>query len=361
MQRLKECEDICNRSGVEPQETMRRTVAYVEQQAQVSFNPHAPPPDTSPPLRIKVSPPTRQVAPVLSSAYPHDAPSAYSSTPQSEYLPASEHQPHLPHHRSSYPHSAYKARQQQGYSSFKQASYPYHSPRNDIQDPPVTPAADMIDFAKYLARRELVTTGLTKFDDRPESFRAWQSSFLNATQGLELTASEELDLLVKWLGKESSEHVKRIRVVHVTNPQAALHLYWSRLQECYATPEVIESTLFKRLDSFPRLTSKDSTKLRELSDLLMELLSAKADGYLPGLSYLDTPRGINPIVEKLPQNLQEKWLSTGSRYKEQQRVFYPPFAFFVDFVRSQAKARNDPSFILTSNSHSHNRSERPIA
>lgn len=48
--------------------------------------------------------------------------------------------------------------------------------------------------------RELITTGLTKFDDQPESFRAWQSSFFNATQGLDLTAGEELDLLVKWLG-----------------------------------------------------------------------------------------------------------------------------------------------------------------
>lgn len=48
----------------------------------------------------------------------------------------------------------------------------------------------MIDFAKFLVHRELVTTGLTKFDDSPENFRAWQSSFFNATQGLGLTYSE---------------------------------------------------------------------------------------------------------------------------------------------------------------------------
>ena len=91
---------------------------------------------------------------------------------------------------------------------------------------------------------------------------------------------------------------------------------------------------------------------------LQELLSAQTDGYLPGLSYLDTPQGINPIVEKLPQILQDKWLSTGSRYKEQHRVCYPPFSFFVDFVRCEAKARNDPSFILTNNSYNHHRNER---
>lgn len=124
----------------------------------------------------------------------------------------------------------------------------------------------ILDFAKFLARRELVTTGLTKFDDTPENIRAWRSSFLNATQGLGISYSEELDLLVKWLGKESSEHVKRIRAVHVTNPEAALQLSWDRLQECYGTPELVENSLLKRLDSFPRLSTRDNLKLRELGD-----------------------------------------------------------------------------------------------
>ena len=89
-----------------------------------------------------------------------------------------------------------------------------------------------------------------------------------------------------------------MRAVHVTNPEAALQMSWRRLRECYATPEVIESALFKWLDNFLRLTSRENIKLRELSDLLMELLSAKDDGYLPGLSYLDTPWGINPHRRK---------------------------------------------------------------
>ncbi len=60
---------------------------------------------------------------------------------------------------------------------------------------------------------------------------------------------------------------------------------------CYPG-RVIESALFTRLDNFPRLSPKDNVKLRELADLLMEILAAKGDAYLPGLAYLDTPRGI---------------------------------------------------------------------
>ncbi len=123
---------------------------------------------------------------------------------------------------------------------------------------------------------------------------------------------------------------------------------------------MIESALFMRLDNFPRLSPKDNVKLRELADLLMEILAAKGDAYLPGLAYLDTPRGINPIVEKLPTSLQEKWLFAGSRFKEENKVSFPPFMFFTHFICSEAKARNDPSFKLSNSSHTVVRYERPL-
>lgn len=155
-------------------------------------------------------------------------------------------------------------------------------------------------LAQYLARRDLVSASLYEFDDKPENYRAWQSSYKNATQGLALTATEELDLMTRWLGKESSNQVKRLRSVHVASPDIALRKAWERLQECYAAPEVVEKALFTRLDKFPKVSAKENLRLRELADLLMEVQCAKEDGYSPGLSYLDTARGIEPIVTKLP-------------------------------------------------------------
>lgn len=104
--------------------------------------------------------------------------------------------------------------------------------------------------------------------------------------------------------------------------------------------------MFSKLDSFPKISNKDYSKLRELSDLLMELDAAKAEGDLPGLSYLDTARGINPIVQKLPYGLQKEWLSNGSSYKQEHQVAFPPFSVFVTFFHQQVQIRNDPSFIL---------------
>lgn len=67
---------------------------------------------------------------------------------------------------------------------------------------------------------------------------------------------------------------------------------------------MVESALFRKLENFPKISNSESHRLHELGDLLMEIQAAKQDSGLMGLSYLDTPRGVNPIIQKLP--LHEK-------------------------------------------------------
>ena len=107
---------------------------------------------------------------------------------------------------------------------------------------------------------------------------------------------EELDLLVKWLGADS-EQAQRIRSVHILNPTAGLHMVWQRVEECYGTPEAVEDALLKKIEDFSKLNTKDNDKLRELGDIFLELECAKEEGYLPGLAFLDTVLGVNPIAE----------------------------------------------------------------
>jgi len=49
------------------------------------------------------------------------------------------------------------------------------------------------------------------FDDTPDNYRAWRSSFDNVVGEVHLTVTQELDLMTKWQENESSERVKRIR------------------------------------------------------------------------------------------------------------------------------------------------------
>lgn len=195
-----------------------------------------------------------------------------------------------------------------------------------------------------MARLQLVSTGLTVFDDKPENYWAWKSSFEGATADLDLWPREKLDMLIKWLGKQSSEHARRIKAVNMRDPSRGLRMVWQKLEETYGSPEAIEHTLFSKLENFPKVSYKDPYKLRELADLLMELEAAKLDGVLTGLSYLDTSRGVHPIVEKLPFSIQDKCKSVGSKYKFQQNLPFPPFSVFVDFICNKARTQTDPSF-----------------
>ncbi|XP_019739021.1 uncharacterized protein LOC109523947 [Hippocampus comes] len=199
------------------------------------------------------------------------------------------------------------------------------------------------DLAKFLAKIQLLSGGLTQFDDKPEGYLNWKLTFQTTVADIGLTPIEEINLLLKWLGPESSQHATRVKAVHLRCPSVGLGMIWTRLKEVYGLPEAIENSFFSRIEKFPKLSRKDPGRLLELSDLIGELEAAKQDGHLPGLTYLDTPRGLGQLVEKLPFYLQEKWITAGSKYKEDHGVPFPPFSFFCEFVKGQTRARNDPS------------------
>ncbi|KAM4032594.1 uncharacterized protein ACNLHF_019812 [Anomaloglossus baeobatrachus] len=210
--------------------------------------------------------------------------------------------------------------------------------------PPTSERLDMSDFARYMIRRELTNTGLTKFVDQPENYRGWKCAFKTATRDLGITAAEELDLLIRWLGPRSTERIKRLRSVYISDPTTGLATAWDRLEKGFGSPEAIEDALLKQLYDLPKISGKDASKYQELSDLLSELQLAKTDTHLPGLSYLDTARGVKPIVAKLPYNVQERWTMVGTNYKKEHQVCFPPFSYFCEFINGIAERKADPSF-----------------
>ncbi|CAJ0926946.1 unnamed protein product [Ranitomeya imitator] len=104
----------------------------------------------------------------------------------------------------------------------------------------------------------------------------------------------------------SGERIKRLKSVYISDPAAGLTTAWDRLEKGVCSPEAIEDALLKQLQDFPKISGKDASKFQELSDLPFELQLAKTDTHSPGLSYLDTTRGVKPIVVKLPYNVQKR-------------------------------------------------------
>jgi hypothetical protein len=53
--------------------------------------------------------------------------------------------------------------------------------------------------------------------------------------------SQQLNLLVKWLGVESTKQAESIRRSNADNPKECLKLLWNRLDTRYGSPEMVEA------------------------------------------------------------------------------------------------------------------------
>ena len=194
-------------------------------------------------------------------------------------------------------------------------------------------------------KKDLLLSRLTPYNDKAEMYAVWKASFKNIIGELSVSALEELELMGKWLGPESTKHANSIRSANINNPAKGLQRLWDRLDERYGSPEAVEASLMAKLNSFPKLTQKDNKRLYELSDILCEIESVKEDSrYQALLAYFDSSSGVLPILNKLPYNIQEKWTTRASHYKREKQVTFPPFTFFVKFIRELSQIKNDPSF-----------------
>jgi len=63
------------------------------------------------------------------------------------------------------------------------------------------------EMTKLLLKKDLLFASLTMFNDSPKKYHSWKHSFRSKMQELAVTALEEMDLLTKWTGPSSREHV----------------------------------------------------------------------------------------------------------------------------------------------------------
>ncbi|XP_062612368.1 uncharacterized protein LOC134274127 [Saccostrea cucullata] len=216
-----------------------------------------------------------------------------------------------------------------------------------IENTPMNPThrEPIMDMTKFLLKKDLILSRITKYDDNPSLFLTWKLTFRNIMEDLSVTPSEELDMLVRYLGNESSRQAATIRKCNANDPETALRLVWERLEERYGAPELIESSLRRQISSFPKIGNQDMKRLYNLLDLVEEIASVKRQSQYASLfGYFDSPTGINPIVTKLPTSLQDKWTAEATKYKKRESAIYPPFTFFINFLKDMARMKNDPSF-----------------
>ena len=103
-----------------------------------------------------------------------------------------------------------------------------------VQQP--IPGADQCsEFAKF-PLKALFFSRLWKFDDKPENHLAWNHIFQSVMHELNISRSEEPDLLVKYLGPSSTNQAISIRSSNQHNHQKCLQMLWNCLEKRYSNP-----------------------------------------------------------------------------------------------------------------------------
>ena len=170
--------------------------------------------------------------------------------------------------------------------------------------PPVPEhSVHMSEFHNFLLKKDITFNRFTEFDDNLTNYSVWKASFKNIVGCLSVTPQEETDLLVKWLGVDSSRQALSLRAANIHNPVVGLQRIWLRLDERFGAPELVEDSLRKKLAAFQRIQlPRDARRMYDLVDILSEIQCLKEDlNYAALLSFYDTSSGVNLIVAKLPQ------------------------------------------------------------
>ncbi|XP_062607729.1 uncharacterized protein LOC134269543 [Saccostrea cucullata] len=211
----------------------------------------------------------------------------------------------------------------------------------------------MSEMSLFLMRKQLLPERFSNFEDTPESYTAWKSSFKNIIGELKASAYEELELLINKLTGNSKQAASGIRNANPGKPKHALGLIWERLDHMYGRPEMVEASIRQQLENFQPVKSGENKRLYDLLNILIKIESLMTNSvFASSLAYFNSSTGVNPIITKLPFNLQEKWITRASTYKKTNSVPFPPFTYFVAFIREISEVRNDPAFSFISSRQS---------
>lgn len=170
------------------------------------------------------------------------------------------------------------------YSDRRKPAVNYEGPssviRQSISQRPVPDASSIetlqltgipADFTEHMLKKDLLVSRLIKFNNKPEFYPSWRDSFKSVMLELDAKPEEEIYFLIKYTSNLSQQQIISIKPANSHNPRRGLQRIWQRLEERFGSPELIETSLKTKLNSFPPITNKELHRLYDLSDVLEEI------------------------------------------------------------------------------------------
>ncbi|XP_034069817.1 uncharacterized protein LOC117544663 [Gymnodraco acuticeps] len=120
-------------------------------------------------------------------------------------------------------------------------------------------------LAESISASRLPVPEPTTFSGDPLRLNDWKVSFRTLVDRKNIPAEENIYYLRKYVGGPAK---KAIESYFLLGTESAYHAAWTILEERYGNPFLIAKAFRDKLDAWPKISSKDSVELQELSDFL---------------------------------------------------------------------------------------------
>lgn len=203
----------------------------------------------------------------------------------------------------------------------------------------------------FTATNQRLVSGLSKqslpkchpdiFEGEVTLFHPWKRAFKAMIDEADVTPAQEMNYLRNFTGGEVQNVVDNYRKRHHADLSVVLEELWRELERRFGNTAAITNALLERLTEKAAFAEKDLKGLQTFADLCGDVSSQLS--YLPGLSCLNYPNVIRPIVEKLPSFLRAKWEKEIVTHAVKNNDAYPGFDKFASMVQRQSATKNHPN------------------
>lgn len=197
--------------------------------------------------------------------------------------------------------------------------------------------SDLVSIlAEAISANHLPTPEPAMFTGDPLKFKDWQLSFETLIERKNIPKKERLYYLRKYLGGSAKKAVEGFLLV---GTDEAYDSAWQLLEKRFGDPFTIGKCFRDKLQSWPKISSKDRCELREFADFLKSCEAAMPR--IKTLEVLNDCMESQRILLKLPDWLVSRW-NRKAKEMRQTNGDYPAFQTFVEFMSTEADLACDP-------------------
>ena len=191
-------------------------------------------------------------------------------------------------------------------------------------------------FSEFVNMSRLPVPEPGVFTGDPLEYPAWRSAFSALIENRSIPPAECVHFLKRYLGGKARACVEGFLLMPTADSyREAVAVIEKRFGDKLTVALAFKS----KIESWPRIASRDVEGLRRFSDFLRQCEIAARHN--PSLNVLDDDCQSRVMVSKLPDWLVARWARVVSGVRERTQMF-PKFSEFVSFLGKEADIANEP-------------------